>query len=53
MTESAKANGLDPQDYLMKILTAFSQRDFTIKETELSAYLPWNQKQQQQENVHN
>lgn len=53
MTESAKANGLDPQDYLMKILTAFSQKNFAIKENELRAYLPWNQRQQQPEKSHN
>ncbi|WP_270333561.1 IS66 family transposase [Ligilactobacillus acidipiscis] len=49
LLESAKANGLDPQRYLTEILTAFSQRDFSPTETELQAYLPWQQNKKQEQ----
>lgn len=42
LIESAKANGLDPLQYLFDILTALSQPG-PLSESELSRYLPWNQ----------
>ncbi|WP_405076380.1 IS66 family transposase [Ligilactobacillus acidipiscis] len=42
LIESAKANGLDPQKYLTKILTLVPRLGPFPTEKELEAYLPWN-----------
>lgn len=42
LIESAKANGLDPQKYLTKILTVVPQLGPFPTEKELEPYLPWN-----------
>ncbi|KRN83342.1 hypothetical protein IV43_GL001472 [Ligilactobacillus acidipiscis] len=45
LIESAKANGLDPEQYLIGLLTQVSQLGPFPSTTELEPYLPWNQKQ--------
>ncbi|WEV58128.1 IS66 family transposase [Ligilactobacillus acidipiscis] len=42
LIESVKANGLDPQKYLTKILTLVPQLGPFPTESELETYLPWN-----------
>lgn len=42
LIESTKANGLDPQKYLTKILTLVAQLVPFPTEKELGPYLPWN-----------
>ena len=42
LIESAKANGLDSQKYLTKILTLVPQQGLLPTESELEPYLPWN-----------
>lgn len=45
LIESAKANGLDPEQYLIELLTQISQLGPFPSTAELEPYLPWNQKQ--------
>ncbi|WP_405076355.1 transposase domain-containing protein [Ligilactobacillus acidipiscis] len=42
LIESTKANGLDPQKYLTKILTLVPRLGPFPTEKELEPYLPWN-----------
>lgn len=42
IVESAKANHIDPREYLTYLLTEFPKLPTFPKEEQLTAYLPWN-----------
>ena len=42
LIESAKANGINPSDYLACLLKNISQLPTFVKSKDLEAYLPWN-----------
>ncbi len=48
LIESAKANGLDPREYIEFVLEGMSQLSEAPSPEQLAAYLPWNCEQSQQ-----